>query len=102
MVASTVIIALLAIIIAVQIVFFIIALTLYFLTTKRFRTCCGGDITGQPSNIRVSITLMSAIGLGGILLVILFFAGVAMCGTSCYANSISNLNKSSNQATRVF
>ena len=65
-VANTVIIALLAIIIAVQIVFFIIALTLYFLTTKRFCTC-GGDITGQPSNIRVSITLMSAIALGAIL-----------------------------------
>ena len=76
MVASTVIIALLAIIIAVQIVFFIIALTLYCLTTKRFHTC-SGDITGQWSNIRVSITLMSAIALGAILLVILFFAGVA-------------------------
>ena len=70
-------IALLAIITVVQIVFFILALTLYFLTTKRFCTCCGGDTTGQPSNIRVSITLMSAIALGAILLVILFFAGVA-------------------------
>ena len=72
-VTNTVTIALLAIIIAVEIVFFIIALILYFLNIKR----CAGDITGQPSNIRVSITLMSAIALGAILLVILFFAGAA-------------------------
>ena len=70
-VTDKVIIALFVIIIAVQIVFYIIALTLYCLTT------CGGHTTGQPSNIRVSITLTSAVALGGILLVILFFAGVA-------------------------
>ena len=51
---------------------------MYCLTTKRFCTY-GGDITGyvHPSHFCVSITLMSAIALGGILLAALFFAGVA-------------------------
>ena len=46
----------------------------YYLTTKRFRTC--GSMTG-PSDVRVSITLISAIALGALLLVILLLAGVA-------------------------
>ena len=73
-VSDQVLIALLAVITAAGIFFFIIALTFYHLTTKRFCTC--GGITG-PSDVRVSITLISAIALGALLLVILLLAGVA-------------------------
>ena len=45
MVRNTILVALLAIIIAIEIVFFITVLTMYCLTTKRFCTY-GGDITG--------------------------------------------------------
>ena len=44
------------------------------MTTKRFCACSG--MTG-PSDVRVSITLISAIALGALLLVILLLAGVA-------------------------
>ena len=71
-VGRKVLIAVFAIIIGVQMLLFITALTLYCLTTKRY-----GDAAGWPNNIRVSIILMSAITLGGILLITLFFAGVA-------------------------
>ena len=57
-----------------EITLFVIAITLYYLTTKVFCTC--GSTTG-PSNFRVSITLILAIGLGGILLGILLLAGVS-------------------------
>ena len=70
--ANKTIMAIIIIIIGVQILLFVTALTLYCLTTKRY-----GDATGWLSDIRVSIILMSAIALGGILLIALFFAGVA-------------------------
>ena len=72
-VGRKILLAILAIIIAVGMLFFIIALTLYCLTTK-----CKGSVTGQPNYFRVSITLMSAqaITLGTIILVVLFLAGV--------------------------
>ena len=54
-----------ALLVVMTVIFFIIAITLYYLTTKRFCTC--GSTTG-PSNFRVSITLILAIALGGILL----------------------------------
>ena len=73
-VSDQVLIALLAVITAAGIIFFIIALMFYHLTTKRFCTC--GGMTG-PSDVRVSITLISAIALGALLLVILLLAGVA-------------------------
>ena len=63
-----------ALLVVMTIVFFIIAITLYYLTTKHFCTC--GSTTG-PSNFRVSITLISATALGAILLGILLLAGVA-------------------------
>ena len=73
-ISDKVLIALLVVMTVTEITFFIIAITLYYLTTKRFCTC--GSMTG-PSNFRVSITLISAIALEGILLVILLLAGVA-------------------------
>ena len=74
--ANKTIIAIITIIIGVQMLLFITALTLYCLTTKHY-----GDATGWLSDIRVSIILMSAITLGGIILITLFFAGVAEEGT---------------------
>ena len=71
-VGGKILIAVLTIIIGVQMLLFITALTLYCLTTKHY-----GDATGWLSDIRVSVILMSAIALGGILLITLFFAGVA-------------------------
>ena len=68
-----------------EITLFVIAITLYYLTTKRFCTC--GSMTG-PNNFRVSITLILAIGLEGILLVILLLAGVAG-GSSVIASTIA-------------
>ena len=64
---------LLAIITAMGMVFLIIGLTLYFLTTKRCCACSG--MTG-PNDIRVSITLTSATALGILILVVLLLAGV--------------------------
>ena len=106
-VGRKILIAVLTIIIGVQMVLFITALTLYCLTTKHY-----GDATGWLSDIRVSIILMSAIALGGITNCIVFCwccwrkscnscQHCHMCGTSCYANGISNLNESPNQATRL-
>ena len=69
--ANKTIIAMTAIIIGVQMLLFITALTLYCLTNKRY-----GDATGWLSDIRVSVILMSAITLGGIIVITLFFAGV--------------------------
>ena len=58
---------------AVGMVFLIIGLTLYFLTTKR---CCAcGGMTG-PNNVRVSITLTSATSFGALILVVLLLADV--------------------------
>ena len=71
-VGRKILIAVFAIIIGVQMLFFITALTLYCLTNKRY-----GDATGWRNNIRVSIILMSAVTLGRIILIALFFAGVA-------------------------
>ena len=72
-ISDKVLIALLVVMTVTEITFFVIAITLYYSTTKRFCTC--GSTTG-PSNFRVSITLISAIALEGILLVILLLAGV--------------------------
>ena len=112
-VSDKVLIAIIAILSVIEIVFFIIAITLYYLTTKRFCTCGSANVTG-PSNIRVSITLIAAIGLGGLLLVILLLAGVAgessvnaasvtiyMCGTSDFANCISNLKENPSKSYRM-
>ena len=68
-----VVIILFAIITAIGMVFLIIGLTLYFLTTKRCCACSG--MTG-PNDVRVSITLTSAAALGFFILVILLLAGV--------------------------
>ena len=56
---------------AMGIVFLIIGLTLYLLTTKHRCTCSG--MTG-PKNVRVSITLTSATALGALIAVILLLA----------------------------
>ena len=53
---------------AMGVVFLIIGLTLYYLTTKHCCTCSG--MTG-PNDVRVSITLTSATALGNLILVIL-------------------------------
>jgi len=53
----------------IQVIIFVVAMTLYFLITKRY---CGKG----PSDVRVSITLMSTIGLSTILLISLLLAGV--------------------------
>ena len=84
-VSDKVLIALTVIITATGIVFFVIAMILYCLATNHFCTC--GSMTG-PSNIRVSITLISAVALGALLLVILLLAGVAG-GSSVISASIS-------------
>ena len=68
-----IVIILVAILTAIRIVFFIIGLTLYFLTTKRFCACSA--MTG-PNDVRVSITLTSATGLGALILLVLLLAGV--------------------------
>ena len=60
------------IITAIGMVFLIIGLTLYFLTTKRCCACSG--MTG-PNDVRVSITLTSATALGILILVVLLLAG---------------------------
>jgi len=69
--ATTRIFLLLAVGIAtlLQVIIFIIAITLYLLVTKRF---CGKG----PSDARVSITLFSTIGLSTILMIALLLAGV--------------------------
>ena len=61
------------IITAIGMVFLIIGLTLYFLTTKRCCACSG--MTG-PNDVRVAITLTSATALGILILVVLLLAGV--------------------------
>ena len=71
-VGRKILIAVFAIIIGVQMLLFITALTLYCLTNKRY-----GNATGWLNNIRVSIILMSTVTLGRIILIILFFADVA-------------------------
>ena len=58
---------------AMGVVFLIIGLTLYYLTTKHCCTCSG--MTG-PNDARVSITLTSATALGALILVVLLLAGV--------------------------
>ena len=58
---------------AIGMVFLIIGLTLYYLTTKRCCTCSG--MTG-PNDARVSITLTSVTGLGALILVVLLLSGV--------------------------
>ena len=58
---------------AIGMVFLIIGLTLYYLTTKRCCACSG--MTG-PNDARVSITLTSATALGALILVVLLLAGV--------------------------
>ena len=88
-VSDKILIAIVVILGVVQIVFFIIAITLYYLTTKRFCTCGSTSETGPgPSNIRVSIALTAVIGLGALLFVTLFLAGVAGEST-VIASSIS-------------
>ena len=64
------VIILFAVLTAVGIIFFIVGLILYFLTTKDCCACSG------TTNIRVSITLTSATALGALILVVLLFAGV--------------------------
>ena len=64
--------SLLSILTAIGIIFFIIGLTLYFLTTKH---CCACSGKTGPNNFRVSITLTSATALGVLILVVLLFAG---------------------------
>ena len=73
-VSDKVLVALLVIITVMGIVFFIIAMILYCLATRHFCAC--GSMTRQ-GNIRVSITLISAVALGAFLLIILLLAGVA-------------------------
>ena len=68
------VIILFAILTAIGIVFFIIGLTLYLLTTKHFCTCSG--MMAGPNDVRVSIALASATALGALILVVLLFAGV--------------------------
>ena len=68
-----IVIILVAILTAIGMVFLIIGLTLYFLTTKRCCACSG--MTG-PNDVRVSITLTSAAALGTLTLVVLLLAGV--------------------------
>ena len=76
-VGRKILIAVFAIIIGVQMLLFITALTLYCLTNKRY-----GDTTGWLNNIRVSVILMSTVTLGRIILIILFFADVAGGGAA--------------------
>ena len=64
---------LLAILTAIGIIFFVIGLTMYLLTTKHCCACSG--MTGQ-NYARVSIALTSATALGALILVVLLFAGV--------------------------
>ena len=67
----TTLLSLFFIITVMGMVFLIIGLTLYYLTTKR---CCDcGGMTG-PNNVRVSITLTSATALGNLILVVLLLA----------------------------
>ena len=67
------VIILFAILTAIGIIFFIVGLTLYLLTTKHCCACSG--MTG-PNDVRVSIALTSATALGALILVVLLFAGV--------------------------
>jgi len=69
--SDKVLISMLALLTVMEIIFFIVAITLYYLATKQFCTCGTG-----PSYVRVAITLISAIGLNASLLVILLLAGV--------------------------
>ena len=69
----------------IGIIFFIVALTLYYLTTKRFCTC--GDVTG-PNDIRISLSLISVTSLGTLVLIILLLAGIGGDG-SVMISSIS-------------
>ena len=62
----------------IGIIFFIIGLTLYYLTTKRFCTC--SDVTG-PNDIRISLSLISATSLGTLVLIILLFVGIGGDGS---------------------
>ena len=55
-----------------QVIFFILALTFYCLATKQLQAYR----MARPSGIRVSVTLISAIALGALLLVVLLLAGV--------------------------
>ena len=66
------VLSLLSIITVIGIIFFIIGLTLYFLTTKHCCACSG--MTG-PNDFRVSITLTSATALGVLILLVLLLAG---------------------------
>ena len=56
---------------AMGVVFLIIGLTLYYLTTKHCCTCSG--MTG-PNDVRVSITLTSATALGALIVIVLLVA----------------------------
>ena len=67
------VIILFAILTATGIIFFVIGLTMYLLTTKHCCACSG--MTG-PNDVRVSIALTSATALGALILVVLLFAGV--------------------------
>ena len=69
----------------IGIVFFIIGLTLYYLTTKR---CCACSDVSGPNDIRISISLISSTSLGTLVLIILLFAGVGGDG-SVMVSSIS-------------
>ena len=68
-----ILIPLLTITTAVGIIFLIIGLTLYYLTTKCICTC--GEITG-PKDVRVSVTLISVTSMGIFIFIILLLVGV--------------------------
>ena len=69
----------------IGIIYFIIGLTLYYLTTKR---CCACSDVSEPNDIRISISLISSTSLGTLVLIILLFAGVGGDG-SVMVSSIS-------------
>ena len=69
--SDKILVSMLALLTIMEIIFFVIAVTLYYLATKQFCTCGTGS-----SDVRVSVTLISAVGLNVSLLVILLLAGV--------------------------
>ena len=66
------VLSLFSILTAMGVVFLIIGLTLYYLTTKHCCACSG--MTG-PNDVRISITLTSATALGALILIVLLLAG---------------------------
>ena len=92
--------------------FFIIGLTLYYLTTKR---CCACSDVSGPNDIRISISLISSTSLGTLVLIILLFAGVGGDGSVMvssisicveqiillFVNCISNLKEDPRQITEI-